>query len=132
MAEEFETSFRAPRNRTGLKALAIALAGVCWYTIREETSYEQMIRGVTIEIKTPAGWNVTAQTETSADVLFRGSRSDLRGLTREDVQIEVDAPRATATTNAVIRLSPRDVRVSAGVRALRVVPSSIGIRLEAP
>lgn len=130
MADEFEGVSRVVRNRTGLKALALVLAFICWYMIREETSYEQTIRGVAVDLKAPADFIVVSQSAEYADVLFRGSRSDLRGLTREDVQIEVDLAKSEAAkSNLVLKLSPKHVHAPAGVRALRVVPSSVNVRI---
>lgn len=131
MAETIDTFQRTARRRTGLKLLAMALAFLTWYAIREETSYEQTIRGVSVDVRPPAGWQINAQSADTVDVLFRGSRSDLRGLTREDVRIESELARAEAArTNVVVKLAPRHVRAPAGMRALRVVPSSIFVRLE--
>jgi hypothetical protein len=131
MVESFDISPRLARRHVGLKLLAAALAFLTWYTIREETSYEQTVRGVTIEIKTPAGWALNGRSTDSADVLLRGSRSDLRGLTREDLRIEADLPKSDASkTNVVLKLSPKNVRAPAGMRALRVVPSTIYLRIE--
>lgn len=131
MADEFDSVARTFRKRTGLKLLAIILALICWYMIREETSYEQTVRGVTLEIKPPEGWLLRSQNVEKADVLFRGSRSDLRDLLPDDVQVEANVPKQPPNaSSAVIRLSTADVHAPPGARALHVMPSSVTVHLE--
>lgn len=118
------------RQHAGLKIFAAVLAIVSWYLVREETSYEQTIRGVAINITPPDGWTVHAQSFTHAGVLFRGSRGDLRDLVTGDIEIDIDMRKAEARETSIVRLAAKHVRAPAGVRALRVEPSAITVNLE--
>ena len=132
MADEFEGATRAVGKRAVLKMLAVVLAFACWYMIREETSYEQTIRGVAVEIKPPAERAIHSQSILKADVVVRGSRADIRELASEDLQIELDlrkaAPGERVTT---LRMSPKHVHVPPGVRVVHVDPQTVRVELAA-
>lgn len=132
MADEFAGAPRAVGERTVLKMLALVLAFACWYMIREETSYEQTIRGIGVEIKPPPGKAIRLQSVQKADVVVRGSRADIRELASEDLLIELDM-RKTAVSDrvATLRMSPKHVHVPPGVRVVHVDPQTVRVEIDA-
>ena len=130
MTTESENILRNVRNNAGLKFFALVLAIACWYLVREETSFEQTIHGIALDITPPEGWLVRSQSAAQADVLFRGSRGDIHGLSSENTAIAVDLRKAKPAASNNVRLSAMDVHAPAGVRALRVEPSAITVKLE--
>jgi YbbR domain-containing protein len=130
MVEEEESLTRSFRKRGALKLLALVLAFICWFMIREATSYEQMIRDVQMKITPAAGWAVLDQSVNTVNVLFRGSEGDLRYLNRDQISIDIDVREKSKQGTRTIKLSPDLVRCPAGMRAVLVDPAQITITLD--
>ena len=122
MTKESESLLRFVRHNARLKLFAFTLALACWYLVREETSDHETIHGITIELTAPDGWTVRSQSAERVSVTFRGSRADLRDLTSEDVRVEADLRKVKAAEAVVVRLTGKNVRAPAGVRASQREP----------
>ncbi len=130
MTTESNGFFQIIRQNAGLKVLAFLLAIVSWYVVREETRFEQTIHGIVVNVTPPDGWIIQSQSLAHADVVFRGSRGDIRELTGDDVEIAIDMRKWKAVTANIVHLATKYVRAPAGVRALRVEPSAMTVNLE--
>ena len=93
------------RNNGGLKLLALAVAVVCWYTLREVTSFERSVRGVPLRIETASGIAVLDQSVNEVNVVCRGSEGDLRFLDADHVSIAIDMQDNASPGTRTIRLT---------------------------
>lgn len=120
------SEIRERHTNRWLAALSLALAVVVWHTIREAISFEQVVRDVPIRIEPGVGMTVLEQSEDTADVWFRGARSDLALLDRDRIRIQVDdiaAPKEGA--RQTIDLKPTHVRGWVGAHAVRFEPARV-------
>lgn len=117
---------RHPRERL----LALFLAVIVWYAIREATSSEILIEDVPIEILRDEGLAVLDQSETSTDVRFSGSRADLRDLTRNQVRVIVDARGGGREGPQVVAIGPGNVAAPRGTRPMFVRVDRVSFSLD--
>ncbi len=130
MAPELEGIWRAVRNNRGLKIVAVVLAVITWFTVREITSFTTVVQDVRLDVLLDEGWAVLDRSVDEVDVLFRGSQSDIRFLSRDQVRVEVDLRGKSVAGSREVPLGPRNVKVPGGVRAVSVDPSDITLTLD--
>lgn len=130
MADNFSRLWRAVRNNARLKAVALILAVVVWYAIREITSYTTVVRGVAVNVLLDEGWAVLDRSVEQVDVLCRGSQSDIRFLTRDQVRVDVDLRGRSVPGTIEVPLKLRDIKVSGGARAVAVDPPEMTLTLD--
>jgi len=117
------------RNKS-LIALALILAIICWYGIREITSFEKVIKDVPIRILLDSGWSVHERSASVTDILFRGSREDIGYLNREQVEIVVDLRGKVFDGSRTIVLDPRNVRTPPRTLPVSLRPNVIELSLD--
>lgn len=119
------------RNNRGLKAVALLLAVITWYTVREITSFTTVVQDVRLDVLLDPGWAVLDRSVDEVDVLFRGSQSDIRFLNRDQIRVEVDLRGRSVAGAREVRLGPGNVRSPGGVaRPVSVDPSEITLTLD--
>lgn len=120
----------AIRNNGGLKLLALFLAVVSWYAIREFTSFTSLVREVHVVVLLDEGWAVLDRSVDDVDILCRGSQSDISYLTRDQLRVEVDLRGRSVPGTQEIRLNPQSVKVPGGARAVSIDPPEITLTLD--
>lgn len=110
--------------------LAFFLAGIVWYAVQAATRFDAVVSAVPVEIQSDEGWAVLDRSIETVDIRFQGSRSDVRDLNREQVQIVIDARGQTTSGTRTVRIRTSDVRVSAPVRATVIRPDSLTFSLD--
>ncbi|MFH0879473.1 MAG: hypothetical protein V2A34_07140, partial [Lentisphaerota bacterium] len=78
------------RHNLMSKLAALLLACVSWYAIRAATSFEAEIADIPLTVITDGGWAVMEKSSKTVDVLFRGSKEDIRYLKREEIKVTLD------------------------------------------
>ena len=112
-------------DRRMLRVLALLLAIITWYAIREAISFETVVSDVPVQIAHDPGWAVLEKSVDTVDVRFRGARGDISELTRDRVRVDVDA-RGDHRNRArvVVKMRPENVRAPNGARPV-ATPVSI-------
>lgn len=129
-ASMLSAAWRAIQSNRGLKLSAVLLAVIAWYAIREITSFTSVIQGVRVVVLLDEGWAVLDRSVDEVDVMCRGSQSDIRYLTRDQLRIEVDLRGRSVAGAQEIRLNPQSVRVPGGARAVSIDPPEITLTLD--
>lgn len=119
------------RENLGLKLTALALATMTWLFVNNIISELRVIDNVPLHIRARPGYTVH-QNVSLVDVTVRGSRDDLRQLSRQDLVVELDLTREEAPAVIKRALRPDIVRVSRRIRVDSVSPSEVIVRLERP
>lgn len=130
MALDWQKIGRDIRHNRGLKLAAVVGAVMLWYAIRAVTSFEANVQGVQLDVLLDPGWAVLDRSIDEVDVLFRGSPSDIRYLSRDQIRVEVDLRGQSVAGSRDVRLGPRRVRAPGGVRAISVDPAEITLSLD--
>lgn len=117
-------------RNAGLKFFALVLAVMVWQGIRENTRFETQVRNVPVVIDTPEGWAVLDKSTDRVDIVFRGSREDLKDLDRQQVQVRFTVGGDLSVPERVVKLKPRYISTAADARPVYFKPDTIRIRLD--
>lgn len=101
------------------------LAIFVFYTVRANISYSET-RNVPVEVEREPGLALMAVRPASVRITFRGALSELRQMSRQDVQVLVKPPRdGLSGGTARMRLTRRQVRGAAGSRVVSIEPGDV-------
>ena len=112
------------------KVVALFLALITWYAIKELISYEEDITDVPIEILVGDGWAILDRSENSVVVTFRGERSAVRDLDPDQVKLVLDFGGVEELGTTFVTLKPQNVVAPSQVRAVAVEPSTLFVSLD--
>jgi YbbR domain-containing protein len=116
-------------SNAGLKLIALALALVTWFFVRAITSDSRTIERVPLEFRLrPGVIKQNANVET-VNIVVRGTREDVRQMTRNELWAVIDLTRETRTGLLTFRLEPRDVHHPRHIQVVDVSPSEVTVRL---
>lgn len=130
MAADPSKIWRAIRNNGRLKLISVVLAVLAWYAVREITSYTSVVREVRVVVILDEGWAVLDRSVEEVDVLCRGSQSDIRYLTRDQLRVEVDLRGRTVAGTIEVPLRAQNVKVPGGARAVSIDPPELTLTLD--
>ena len=123
--------FRIPFfQNLGSKFIALLLALLAWYGIEETTSFEAEVTNIPFTIQVDPGYAVLQRTANSIDVLFRGSKEDLRYLDKDLLEVNLDIRGKSSEGMMKLEILPRHIKAPGGARVLSVNPSEVSIRLD--
>jgi len=124
---------RERRANRWLAVLSLVLAVIVWYAIREAISFETVLRDVPIVVRPGEGLTVLELSHDTADIRFRGARSDLAQLDAERTRIQVDVPSAAASERGArlsVKLRPVHVKSPSGAIAVRIEPDEVAFSID--
>jgi YbbR domain-containing protein len=113
-----------------LKLVALVTSVLVWFFVNETANDRSLIQAVPLEVRARPGMVVLAQSASRVDVLVRGTREDVRRVTRSDLQVVLDLSRETRRGELERGLSPRDIGHPRRVMPVEVVPRSIKVTLD--
>jgi YbbR domain-containing protein len=117
-----------PFRNFGLKAAALALGTLLWFTVSSD-EVERLVHVPLDNRNLPAGFEITEQPE-SVEVRLRGSTTEIANL--QDGQVSVVADLSgVGEGNQMVVLEPSDVRAPLGLVVAKVEPSTVTFRIEA-
>jgi len=117
------------RNR-GLKVLAVLLAALSWYYIRDITSFQQEIEDIPLNIALPDGWALDEISASSVSIVFRGSQADIRSLTKDQIRVDISAALKDGAPSSTQTLSRANISAPRAVQPVYINPSEIKITLD--
>ena len=77
-------------NNAGLKVVSLVLATCAWFFVKGITSDSRTIDGVPLEVKAKTGLTVLQSSAATVNVTVRGTREDVRQVSRQDLSAVVD------------------------------------------
>ena len=116
-------------NNWSLKALAVLLAVLSFYAIRNAISFE-VPYNVPVEVKVEKGIAVLEQNPRTVDVIFRGAQENLRHLDQHLIRAVVSAKLEGASSTVRLPLGPGDIEGAPGVRAIDLRPDFVMVALD--
>jgi len=108
-----------------LKLVAFGIALVVWFFVNRITNDRRVVQAVPLEVRTRAGVMVLQQSTTMVDVEIRGTRNDVRQVSREDLVVRLDLSRETSTGEQSYRLGPAAVLGPRWVQPVAVQPARV-------
>lgn len=122
--------WKAIRNDGRLKLLALIMAVGTWYAIRAITSFTTIVRNVPVTVLTEKGVAILDRSADAVNVVCRGSPSDLRNLSPDQINVTVELKDPSITGSQDVQLDPRKIKVQGGARAISIEPPVITFVLD--
>ena len=117
-------------SNSGLKLTSLVLATATWFFVKSVTSDSRVIEGVPLEIKAKPDLTVLQASVSTLNVTARGTREDVRQVSRQDLSAVVDLTRDNRTGEMTIKLGPQSIRHSRRVQIVQVEPAAVSVDLD--
>jgi len=118
------------RSNTGLKLIALLLAVCTWLFVKGITSDWRTIDGVPVEVRIKSGLTALKTSVSTVNVTVRGTREDVRQVSRQDLSALVDLTRDPRRGLIAVELTPKDVRHSRRVQVTQIEPSEVTVNVD--
>jgi len=114
----------------GLLLVCFILGFFAWQGIRKNVGIEVPVSNITVDLDVPEGWAVWEKSVHRVNVLFRGTREDIRYLNSDQMRVVIPVPNPKQGDEMVIKLTDSYLRNPTGAKALRFSPSEIVVKLD--
>lgn len=118
------------RKEKWLLLLCLVLAFLAWQGIRKNIGFEVLVPDVLVDVSVPDGWAVWEKSVHRVNILFRGSREDIRYLNTGQLRVVVPITEPRHGDEIHIRLSDKYLKNPTGAKVVRFSPSEIVVRLD--
>lgn len=117
-------------SNAGLKIVSLVLAMFTWLFVKGITSDSRTIEGVPLELRIKPGFAVLQTNASAVNVVIRGTREDVRQVSRQDLSAVVDLTRDERSGLIAAKLTPRMIRHSRRVQVTEITPAEVLINFE--
>lgn len=114
----------------GLLLVCCVLAFLAWQGIRKNVGIEVPVSNIEVDLDVPEGWAVWEKSVHRVNVLFRGTREDIRYLNSDQMRVVIPVPNPKRGDEMVIKLTDSYLRNPTRAKALRFSPSEIVVKLD--
>lgn len=130
MRDRFARLSEQVRQEKWLLLLCFIMAFLAWQGIRKNIGFEVSVSNISVDVDLPEGWAVWEKSIHHVNILFRGSREDIRYLNSSQLRVVVPLSNPTAGEEIHIRLVEKYLQNPTGAKVVRFSPSDIFIRLD--
>lgn len=113
-----------------LLLLCLVLAFLTWQGIRKNLGFEIMVSDVEIEVELPDGWAVWEKSNHRVNILFRGSREDIRYLNGGQLKVSIPLSDPSAGNEINIHLLEKYLKNPTGAKVVRFSPADLFVKLD--
>lgn len=117
-------------NNARLKIASLALATAVWFFVRGVTSDLRVIDGVPLEFKVRPGFTILQESEATLKVTVRGTREDVRPVSRQDLSASIDLTDDERLGEVTVKLAPRLIRHSRRIQVADIEPSEVTVKID--
>jgi YbbR domain-containing protein len=117
-------------NNAGLKVVSLVLAICTWFFVKGITSDSRTIDGVPLEVKAKTGLTVLQTSAETVNVTVRGTREDVRQVSRQDLSAVVDLTSDNRRGPITVHLLPSSVRHSRRVQVTEIDPADVIVNVD--
>jgi YbbR domain-containing protein len=110
--------------------LCLVLAFLAWQGIRKNIGFEVSVSNIAVDVSAPSGWAVWEKSAHRVNIVFRGSREDIRYLNNDQLKVILPVPDPEQGKEMVITLTDSNLRNPTGAKVVRFSPSEIVVRLD--
>ena len=130
MKDSFSKFWKTLKTEKWLLLLCFVLGFLSWQGIRKNIGFEVSVSNVSIDVDVPEGWAVWEKSVHHVNVLFRGSREDIRYLNSGQLSIVVPLTEPSAGDEIHIKLLEKHLQNPTGAKVVRFSPSEIFVKLD--
>lgn len=113
-----------------LLLLCFTLAFLAWQGIRKNIGFEVSVSNISVDMDLPEGWAVWEKSVHQVNILFRGSREDIRDLNNDQLRVVVPLSDPQAGDEIHIKLSEKHLKNPTGAKVVRFSPAEIFVKLD--
>lgn len=114
-----------------MKMLCLIMAFVVWQSVRENTSFEVVISDVPVIIHVEKeGRAVLEQSVERVNIRFRGSRDEVRFISNDRIQVQIDLSGRLDRSRQIIKLTQRHVKTPSRAHAVQFDPPEIVVMVD--
>jgi YbbR domain-containing protein len=106
------------------------LAFTVWQTVRENTSFEVVVKDIPVTVTAGEGRAVLDQSTDTVSIRFRGSRDDLRFIGSDQVEVKIDLSDRNDRLRRTVKFSPRYVKAPPRAHVAQFDPSEITVTID--
>jgi YbbR domain-containing protein len=114
----------------GIKLISVVLATCTWLFVKGVTSDSRTIEGVPLEVKARPGLTVLQTSAPTISITVRGTRDDVRVVSRQDLSAVVDLTRDNHLGPITVKLTPKSIRHSKRVQVSEIDPSEVTVNVD--
>lgn len=118
------------RQEKWLILLCLLLAFLAWQGIRKNIGFEVSVSNIAVDVDLPEGWALWEKSAHHVNILFRGSREDIRYLNSGQLRVVVPLSEPDAGDELHIRLVEKYLKNPTGAKVVRFSPSDIFIKVD--
>lgn len=113
-----------------LKLMSLLLAACAWFFVKGITSDWRLIEGVPLEVKARTGLTVLQASASTINVIVRGTREDVRQVSRQDLSAVVDLTQDNRVGEITVKLTPKSIRHSRRVEVSEIDPPEVTVNVD--
>ena len=117
-------------NDARLKLVSVVLATVTWFFVKGITSDWRLIEGVPLEVRARTGLTVLQTSANTVNVVVRGTREDVRQVSRQDLSAVVDLSHDDRVGPITVKLTPKSIRHSRRVQVSEIDPPEVTVNVD--
>lgn len=118
------------RRDKWLIIFCLALAFIGWQGIRKTIGFEVSVSNIAVDLKVPEGWAVWENSVNKVNILFRGSRENIRYLNNEQLKVIIPVSDPKHGEEMIINLSDIYLKNPTDAKAVSFNPAQIVVRLD--
>ncbi len=130
MKDRFSNFRKNVQKEKWLLLLCLILAFLAWQGIRKNIGFEVSVSNIEIKVELPDGWAVWEKSLNSVNILFRGSREDVRYLDNGQLKLIIPISDPTAGNEIHIRLLEKYLKNPTGAKVVRFSSPDIFVKLD--
>ncbi len=130
MKDRFSRLWKNIRKEKWLLLLCFILAFLAWQGIRKNIGFEVSVSNVEVEVELPEGWAVWEKSVHSVNILFRGSREDIRYLDSGQLRVVIPLSDPTAGNEVHIKFLEKDLKNPTGAKVIRFSPPDLFVKFD--
>ncbi len=123
------SNMSATTRKWMLKLICLILAFAVWQGIRESTSYEVVVADIPVVIAAGNGLAVQDQSTDVVSIRFRGSRDDVRFISRDQVSMQMNISDSTRLRQT-LKFSHRYVKAPSRAHAVEFYPPEVSVTVD--
>lgn len=115
-----------------LLLLCFVLAFLAWQGIRSNIGFEVSVSNIAVDVDAPEGWAVWDKSVSKVNILFRGSREDIRYLNNEQLRVKIPIPEPEQGKEMSVTLEAKFLEnpTSANAKVIDFNPDKVIVKLD--
>lgn len=110
--------------------LCLFLAFLSWQSIRKTIGFEVSVSSISVDVEAPDGWAVWEKSMHRVNIVFRGSREDIRYLNSDQLHVVIPVQNPVHGKEMTIKLTEAHLKNPTGANVVSFSPSEIVVRMD--